>query len=1031
MDGFKRHEQVNPSSWGPAFALLLAMGILMRAEAQTCDCVASDYYASESLPLVSIVTSCPDWPASIATPGLRGAVLYEAVDQYRGELYLNAKNIPYKDEAVSTFKAVIQGKTQDCETRIRVSDQALSGWNLVLMPFWYTPSTQASGRGTTVPAPVRLKGNLLAALPGTVFLPLEEAEAMQVQSFFKGGGLGLPPAVPGATLAVFPTGFSITGIGTPTYTPYLGSARRAPRGTILTKNLVADMEKTLQANGWGEVAAGAVQIEGRWFPAVLKRYGTPGKVYAYYGRFKDGEAARHYGFTPSDQLYFSRRELVPPGLTDYFESDLRFGSKIFLREQVLPNRRLLEWHSDCRCSDLAFDPDDRNVAKVDARGNWTPVSPDNMENSNPLVFRECPDERTYFSLYQMCVEEQMKDDPPAVDARGRVDYSDYVASRMGATPAYKSLNPDGTLDGENLSVDNMPETPAYYDKQGERLNPTREDLMDPLDPNTTFFGYRYGPKSWDDWEGSKEKQYRINPRIRNVVNDMQSLFDEVIVKGKEPLLNLFQISFLRSEGATTPSVPPVEPANGPIRVQASYKSLTLDLAVDDATSLGQPLRILNPSDKYLEYKTARTFITQSTTGKPLKIRDWVDEREVDDFVLGSDLDDLKFQVYWTYSIFAYDKRGDPVQAGTLRISNTFWRNADESSMKLVGKWTNEVGMEGGKLLSSADGYDLNSREAHTDLKSLNDRDPVTFEEKGDAMARIAFYIAVSEGLDIGMKWLYQQKNQAYLYESAKRAENMVGVKQAAKLAYAFYKGYIEWRRLMDILAEIRDSRRSLERAFSRFKRSGSLLVDHFVNLDYSKIRPTNVADVFPTRAMRYFDWSVQDLKNELVHFEAALHALSLDLDRFMDGSGKRTLAYMYRETAGSLAQVTAKNDRDRERTHAALKSAQGVLARSDDNTSNYLRLSALTRLALQKTRNTQIKSLEASTSGLRNVLLAVQSDSRDWLTMQDYVTLNLAGSPGAFLKAYHDENPDAVARQFDVNPILRNTWVDDHAGDEP
>ena len=554
------------------------------------------------------------------------------------------------------------------------------------------------------------------------------------------------------------------------------------------------------------------------------------------------------------------------------------------RDQVLQNRRLLEWHTECRCSDLPFEPDDLNQAKVDGRGNWTPIAPDNPENSNPLVFRECPDARTYFTLYQSCVEEQMKEDKPAVEAKGRVDYSDYVASRTAADPAYKSVNPDGSLDGEGLSVDNMPETPAYYDRSGERLNPTSQDLMDPLDPNTRFFGYRYGPKSLDDWEGSKEKQYRVDPRIRTVIGDMQSLFENVIVKGKDPLLALFQINTLRggSEAATTPS----QAASGPIRVSATYRNLSLDLAVDDATALGQPLRILNPNDKYLEYKSARTFITQSTTGRPLKVRVWTDQLDLIDFIVISDQDELNFEVYWTYTLFAYDMRGDPVQAGTLRISNTFWRNSDESEMKLVGKWTHEIGMEGGKTLSSADHYDLNSREAHTDLKSLNDRDPVTFEEKGDAMARIAFYIAVSEGLDMAMKWLYQQKNQPYIYEAAKRAENMVAVKQTAKLAFAFYKGYVEWRRLMDILAEIRDSRRSLERAFSRFKRSGSLLIDHFVNLDYSKIRPTNVADVFPTRAMRYFDWSTQDLKNEVVHFEAALHALSLDLDDSWMGRGK-------------------------------------------------------------------------------------------------------------------------------------------------
>jgi hypothetical protein len=253
---------------------------------------------------------------------------------------------------------------------------------------------------------------------------------------------------------------------------------------------------------------------------------------------------------------------------------------------------------------------------------------------------------------------------------------------------------------------------------------------------------------------------------------------------------------------------------------------------------------------------------------------------------------------------------------------------------------------------------------------------------------------------------------------------MVAVKQTAKLAYAVYKGYVEWRRLMDILAEIRDSRRALERAYSRFKRSGSLLIDHFVNLDYGKIRPTNVASIYPTRAIRYFDWSAQDLKNELVHYEASMHALGLDLDRFLDGPGKRTLAYLYRETAGGWAQVTVRNDRERERTHGALKDAQAALTRGGDNTSNYLRLSSLTRLALAKTRNTEVKALEASTGGLRNVLIAIQSDSRDWLTMQDYVSDNLAGSPGTFLKAYRNEDPEAVARQFDVHPLFRNPWVD-------
>jgi hypothetical protein len=239
-----------------------------------------------------------------------------------------------------------------------------------------------------------------------------------------------------------------------------------------------------------------------------------------------------------------------------------------------------------------------------------------------------------------------------------------------------------------------------------------------------------------------------------------------------------------------------------------------------------------------------------------------------------------------------------------------------------------------------------------------------------------------------------------------------------------YKGYIEWRRLMDILREIRDSRRALERSFSRFKRSTGLLVDYYANLDYSKIRPTNITMLYPTRAIRYFDWSVDGLKYETLHFELAFHALNLDLDRFINGPGKQTLAYLYQEGASWMAAVDGENEKQRQATHSALQGGQEALTKSDDNTSNYIRLSSLTKLAIEKTRNTKIKSLEASTTGLRNVLMATQSDSRDWLTMQDYVTHNLAGSPKAFTRGFEDRSPEAIREQFDVAPVFQNKWVD-------
>ncbi len=983
-----------------------------------CECIGTDYYSSEALPLASLVTACPDWPASFPRLGARGLLLEDPLPAYQGQLFLSQKLIPYADGSVKTVAAIIKGQKQDCQQMIRSGDQALNGWNIVLLTHWYA---LALGSMTAVK---RLDQNILSTIPGPILFPMEEVDAMQVKAFFQAQGKGVLPKLDRVQFASYPKQFDfLPGVRLEYVPTPSGGARGAVLGSVLTKNLLSDIRKTLQANGWTQFEPGLVVVAGKWVPAILKLFGNPGKVYAYYGRFTSAEEAKRFGYTTSDPLYFSARSLVPAEETEVFQPDLRYGARIFRPEEVITNRRLLEWHSECRCSDLHFEGDDRNVAVVDKKGNWTPIAPDNAENSNPALFKDCPDQRTYFSLYKICVEKDLKEERQSPDLRGRVDYGDYLASKLGESPVYKSMNPDGSIDHEDLSVDIMPETPAYYDKTGARLNPNHEDLMDPLDANTVFYAYRYGPKAWDDWEGSKEKQYRINPRIHALMGDMQSLFETVVSKGKEPLLELFQIRFNGGGGVTVPLSPGGRTSS--IQAFAAFGKLDLDLAIGNPDDLNKPIRILNTSDKYLEYKSARTFITQSQTGMPLKVQKWADGKEWDDFILGSDLDDLKFRVYWDYGLFVYNSHGDPAQVGTLRISNIFWKNSEDGGQKLVGKWVDQIHMEGGKLLSTSDTYDLSSREAHTDLKSLHERDPATFEDKSEAMARIAYYIAVSEGLDMAMKWIFSQKDKPYIYESAKRLENMVAVKQSAKVAYAFYKGYVEWRRLMDILAEIRDSRRALERAYSRFKRSGGLLVDFFVNLDYAKIRPTNISMVYPTRAMRYFDWSTNEFRNELLHFETSLHALNLDLDRFMDGPGKRTLAYLYRETAGSLAQVETENDRDRAGTHQALKDAQAALGRGGDNTSNYIRLSALTRLAIQKTRNTQVKSLEASTSGLRNVLMAVQSDSRDWLTMKDYVTHNLAGSPDAFSKAYQDRSPEAIGRQFDVQPIFRNTWVED------
>lgn len=977
------------------------MGLLnpILAAAQ-CDCISDFNYTSEILPAAAVTRTCPNTPGYYTITSSRyGDVLSDPVSPFDTYVYLNASFNQYQNGVQTSFSTWYNNgalQRQTCTEEANTLSFSLSGWNILILDRWYTmvPGMgNGRGKGNTGPAtvPARMTQGVIGSMLSG--FPVPDENLAGAQSFFLNRG-GALPTVPGVSFFTYPRSFALSGTGPAVYKP---TGSRGGANILSTNSILDDIQKTLTANGWTDFYPGMVKLGAAYYPAILKMFGTKKTVYAYYGRFKDVAEAVKYGYSTDDQLYFSKAETVPETETETAMPDLRYGSSIYRRDEVLTHRGDVEWHDQCRCSDLTYVPGDFNEPTLEASGNWIPISPDNHDNQNSPSFRICPDNKTYYTLYEKCVKDILADDPILPDPKGRVDYSDYLASKLAHDPAYKSLNPDNTIETEALSTSAMPETPAYYDHSGDRLNPNVSDNMDPLDPATKFNarGFEGGVLGI----GEDEVDLDATSETKPLVADMASFYNTVIANGRMGLLSFFGLDDSYHDEA--------------LSFEKNFGGLDVSFTLDDKEYFKENWKVLNTRDKFLEFKSARTFIIQSNTGRPLKIKmhddTWVTRQY------------QKFDLYWDYDIFYVNRYGDPTKVGNLRLENEIHYNWDHED------WsdnTKELKMVGGKTIPSSDQYDLSSREAHTDLKKLEDRDSATFDDKAEAMAKIAYYIAVSEGLDMAMKWIYQQRDKPYVYEAAKRLENLTAVKQSAKVAYVMYKGYVEWRRLMDILREIRDSRRALEKSFARFKRASGLLVDYYANLDYSKIRPTNITMLYPTRAIRYFDWSVDGLKYETLHFELAFHALNLDLDRFQDGPGKQTLAYLYQEGTSWLAAVDGENEKQRQTTHDALQGAQASLKKSDDNTSNYIRLSSLTKLAIEKTRNTKVKSLEASTTGLRNVLMATQSDSRDWLTMQDYATHNLAGSPKAFARGFEDRSPNAIRDQFDVAPVFQNTWVD-------
>ena len=94
------------------FGACIGIGLIFQSvQAQSCNCVESNYYSSEPLPLVSFVTTCPAWPANYWLPPVKGVnTAGPLVPSYRGELFLSTRTIPYADEAMSTINVVVQGK---------------------------------------------------------------------------------------------------------------------------------------------------------------------------------------------------------------------------------------------------------------------------------------------------------------------------------------------------------------------------------------------------------------------------------------------------------------------------------------------------------------------------------------------------------------------------------------------------------------------------------------------------------------------------------------------------------------------------------------------------------------------------------------------------------------------------------------------------------------------------------------------------------------------------------------------------------
>ena len=777
-------------------------------------------------------------------------------------------------------------------------------------------------------------------------------------------------------------------------------------------------ESIFFVQGETSVSSGAPGA-GNYHPAILVSYGTKSWAYAMYGVWHDDAKAREYGFRKDQRVYFTEKTMLPDNETYQkypdiavlqIQPEMRYGKMVVSEEEILADKEryfpLLAWRPFKAWSEMHKEfaqPDSAYVLKIENTDEFPPNAPDNTDNTNGPGMTDCADMEWYWDLYCQCIEEKLVGSQETADSKKYQDYKDYLgvqAMQQQYDPTVYGM--DRSTSPQMIGTDNQPAEPAIYNKECQLLNGKEVEIYDPFAPDAEFYLYQ---RYWD-WSightGFFKRERDVSSKFQKSLNELRSVYDYFITNnGRETLWGYIRNgnSFIKKW-----------PHGGDVEV-----SITRPELLDSAWFVANPFANYRPFETYRQFAVYDNWaaqgrgpfrmITRENDTRDNSKKDQPDYQRYKNPWIGGDIpseqawEKKDWYVQWKYDLVYKDKYDRKFSIGTLTFTSALWKGEDDKVMPSNFEWNG--GKVNGKMNiggktpfnDPATGYSKNSKDYRTDQTDPGDRSPDAEIDKGEAMWEIARKIAVSELFNLATKTVHkisERNDQAgyaatVAYEASKRLENYVVLRKTFELAKDMYKGYVFWRETMDIIADCRDTYNSISAAWDGLRTSALNLFDYYKNLDFRKVRLTNITKLLPGSYLYDIDISLYCLQSSLASFNASLDALAFQSDRLTRGNyGPFNPVILY--ATAELMQATAQSGEATTRfLENSVSALNQVTQGASNSTANKAYLSNITKATHNAITNQRLMVMNEKNRSAAVGLFILQQEANDWVTYNNHM----------------------------------------------
>jgi hypothetical protein len=770
--------------------------------------------------------------------------------------------------------------------------------------------------------------------------------------------------------------------------------------------------------------------------AALVKYGISKKHYAVYGVWKNDKEAKKYGYKAGDRIYMSAptsvksipdtngivKKIIDMGVMDKGNGETFnilvnevTGAKHWTYEEVIKNKETifdqLHWNEYPLNSEMPVKYDLDGIVIKDKNGNVPPPGPDSYgTTTNPPPTNNCPDMETYFDLYCQCVK-------PILDTEYReekssvanyANYNDYLGKTLMEEDWDGTIyNEDGMVGSQEASTEFQPEQPYLFDKNCNLINKNMPKMYDPFKHKLALINVT--------WGHIKGFRFGHIAHTRDLTGNIRPVLNDVIQ---------FYETYLRHDP----------------RSHVGVKHPHGSIEINDEKYLNENLYIGNPVDKYRPYEKPEFFVIfdnhYASDGKPLRTEV---KYKKGDHAVKADNDRKDWYIVWSWPVVYKDKFGIKRIAGTVRYKQHIYRESgklekrgqkfeldhfkDKPTESVIGKNKNHrcnthiyiIGTgEAEKFTMSS--YNENSKDYYTDQYDISERDPDI--EKNEALQEIILKIAVAEGLNLVMKGLYklaEKKKQAIpLYEAGKRLENKLTQSRTYKIAKELYRTYATWKTTMDLLKECRDTYRSIGQAWDGLMYSMFSLKEYYKNMDYKKVRLTNISCVLPMRHLKSIDADLYTLHTSINDFQLAIDAMAFQSDMIVKGHYGPLKPIIFVVTQSIKDIKLSSGVSTTEIIKSNTKRLNNITQNTGETASEACYLSNVTATIQTLTAINRETLVNDRIKAMGCALLLAETESRDWMEYTNF----MQSMPQSF-------KSDITSGEFKKAPlssIIRSTY---------